>query len=287
MAEIPLPTFLKLEAALREFVTVSGTQAQQHIRPIHRYVALRLVLEGGFSPDEIIPHPPLRTERRTGRNYLYFDNDAENEEEMTVLGGLKSKDVDVVVAKDGVGPVVAVSVKGTGNAFRNLTNRMEEAIGDSTNLHIMYPGLVYGFLHFLRANQEGKGDFATNDIAITATGQIVSSIRRYHDVLLGLAGRRLVRDEISRYEAVAIGLAVPHPPEAGSLLADFPSADSPLHVVRFFETLYATYDIRFPYVAASVSNLRRFEWTSDSPALSLISQAGDSNNVLGYLPRVM
>ena len=44
-----------------------------------------------------------------------------------MLGGLKTKDVDVVVSKPGIGPCVAVSIKGTLNAFRNLTNRMEEA----------------------------------------------------------------------------------------------------------------------------------------------------------------
>ena len=58
-----------------------------------------------------------------------------------MLGGLKTKDVDVVVSKPGIGPCVAVSIKGTLNAFRNLTNRMEEAVGDCTNLHISYPNL--------------------------------------------------------------------------------------------------------------------------------------------------
>lgn len=75
--------------------------------------------------------------------------------ELTVLGGLKTKDVDVVVSEPGIGPCVAVSIKGTLNAFRNLTNRMEEAVGDCTNLHISYPNLVYGFLHVLRGNREG------------------------------------------------------------------------------------------------------------------------------------
>ena len=206
MADHSLPPFLNLSAALREFVSVEGTQSQQHIRPIHKSVAIRLVLEGGFHPGEITPHPPLRSEAKAGRNRLHFDATKENSAEMTVLGGLKSKAVDVVAAKVGVGPVVAVSVKGTGNAFRNLTNRMEEAIGDSTNLHIMYPALVYGFLHFMRANQDGKTNLAPNDIAIAKAGEVVASIRRYHDVLMGLTGRRLVRDDITRYEAVAIGL---------------------------------------------------------------------------------
>lgn len=60
-----------------------------------------------------------------------------------------------MVAINGIGPYIAVSMKGTLNAFRNLTNRMEEAVGDCTNLHITYPGLVYAFLTVLRANQEG------------------------------------------------------------------------------------------------------------------------------------
>ena len=40
--------------ALRHFATYSGsTQSQQHIKPLHWYVACRLVLEGGFRPEEI------------------------------------------------------------------------------------------------------------------------------------------------------------------------------------------------------------------------------------------
>src|SRR6266446_4067211 len=111
--------------------------------------AVRLVIEGGFHPDEIIPHPPLVVENKAGQSRLAFDLAAEREDEQTVLGGLKTKDIDVVVAKPGVGLVIAISVNGTGGALRNLTNRMEEAIGDSTNLHIMYPGLVYAFLHVI------------------------------------------------------------------------------------------------------------------------------------------
>src|SRR5438067_985202 len=168
MAEPYIPRALTLQSALSSFVEVAGTQAAEHIKPVHRYISLRLVLQGGFLPDEITPHPPIRVEARGGGRRLSFDAAAENERERTVLGGLKSKRVDVVVCKEGHGPVLAVSVKGTGNAFRNLTNRMEEAIGDSTNVHIMYPGLVYGFLHFLRANRSGQDDFVPNDVSVNA-----------------------------------------------------------------------------------------------------------------------
>ncbi len=46
--------------ALRHFATYEGpTQSQQHIKPLHWYVACRLVLEGEFHPDELIPRPPV------------------------------------------------------------------------------------------------------------------------------------------------------------------------------------------------------------------------------------
>jgi len=279
------PPFLTLEAALREFATATSTQSQQHIRPIHSHVALRLALEGGFHPDEITPHPPLGVETRAGRQRLIFDPGAEKREECTVLGGLKSKSVDVVVSKAGVGPVLAVSVKGTGNAFRNLTNRMEEAIGDSTNLHIMYPGLVYGFLHFLKANQQGQAELSPNDVAITENGEVVSAIRRYHDVLMGLAGRRLVRNDYTRYEAVALALVIPHGKSLGQIYQAFPPVDSPLHVGKFFDRLYATYDLRFPYVGASMTALRRHEWAPESPAFQAIQSSGPPESALGYHPR--
>jgi hypothetical protein len=58
---------------------------------------------------------------------------------------MKSKNIDVVTSMRGIGPVLAISCKGTVGAHRNLTNRMEEAIGDCTNIHAAYPALVYGF----------------------------------------------------------------------------------------------------------------------------------------------
>jgi hypothetical protein len=95
--------------------------------------------------------------------------------------------VDVVVTKPHVGPVVAVSMKGTLGAFRNLTNRMEEAIGDCTNLHISYPALVYGFFQVLRATKAGP-DVAPNDVCVLPNGSVGEAIFRYHDVLARLEG---------------------------------------------------------------------------------------------------
>ena len=147
--------WLSLEEALYHFGTYAGpTQSQQHIKPLHWYVASRLVVEGGFHPDDITPRPPFRVEVRGGRNILYFDQSVATGGERTILGGLKTKNVDVVVTKDGIGPVLAVSCKGMTGAFRNLTNRMEETIGECTNLHITYPAMVFGYMFVIRANRQ-------------------------------------------------------------------------------------------------------------------------------------
>lgn len=133
--------------ALRHFATYDGaTQSQQHIKPLHWYVACRLVLEGGFHPDELTPRPPFSVTDRRGRHFLHYSPETATGSEATLLGGLKTKNVDIVIDKPGVGPVLAVSCKGMTGAFRNLTNRMEETIGECTNLHIRYPALVFGYL---------------------------------------------------------------------------------------------------------------------------------------------
>src|SRR5438876_1161008 len=75
MSKPELPRFIQLSSALQEFATVEGTQAQQHIRPLHQYLTVRLVLEGGFDPGEITPHPPLRVERKGQRKLLSFASD--------------------------------------------------------------------------------------------------------------------------------------------------------------------------------------------------------------------
>src|SRR5439155_24770451 len=150
-----------------------------------------------FHPDDITPHPPFRVEKHAAKGrskaFLHYDVTRARSGERAVLGGLKTKNVDVVVSLDGIGPCVAVSMKGTLNAFRNLTNRLEEAVGDCTNIHIAYPALVYGFLHLLRANSDGpdpkngknflkakNGQVLVLDTAVWANGVIHTSIRSYH-----------------------------------------------------------------------------------------------------------
>jgi len=259
--------WLGLREALRVFAEAKGTQSAEHIKPLHWYVACRLVIEGGFHPDDVRPRPPFDATQRSGKWFLEHNAGSGSGGEQTVFGGLKTKNVDVVVTKRDIGPVIAVSIKGTFKAFRNLTNRMEEAVGDCSNLHIAYPALVYGFLHVLRANREDKGA-ERNDTALLGNGDVADSIVRYHDVLARLTGRGDLRNEVSRYEAVALALVNPYESAVGSLVTSFPENNSILLSDRFFPALYQQYDLRFVYAAPSlVRTTRRIEWDPGSPAL--------------------
>lgn len=284
MSEAAAP-FLNMRSALAVFASGSEVvQSQRHIKPLHQHIATRLVIEGGFDPSEITPRPPLRVERR---NRLVWDASVATQSEQTVLGGLKTKDIDVVVNKPSVGPVIAVSVKGTTGAFRNLTNRMEEAIGDSTNLHLMYPGLVYGFFQIVRANHLATPGLAgPNDIAIDISGEVVISLRRYHDVLASLTGRRTVRDDPTRYEALAMAMVSPDTGTSGEVLTNYPEVGSPLRVERFFRDLLGIYDLRYPYMAASVPSLKRLEWSTSSPVFQGFQDESALLASFGYVPRI-
>jgi hypothetical protein len=269
--------------AFSDFAIYTGpTQSQDHIKPLHWYVACRLVVEGGFHPDEITPRPPFMVKRSRGANLLHHEATSATGGEAIILGGMKTKNVDVVVNKQGLGPVLAVSCKGMTGALRNLTNRMEETIGECTNLHITYPALVFGFLFVMRANRMVEDavaitapdnapparQLAANDIAIASGGEPVEAIIRYHTALRELTGRRGIRNDMSRYEAVALSLIDMSDAKLGKSLKEFPPMDSPLRIEQFFKTMYLRYDERFVFSAPDLkSRTLRLQWSPDSPAL--------------------
>jgi hypothetical protein len=288
--------------ALRHFATYNGpTQSQQHIKPLHWYVACRLVLEGGFHPDDITPHPPFSVVHKKGENLLLFDPAKATGGERTILGGLKTKNVDVVVTKNGLGPVMAVSCKGAIGAMRNLTNRMEEAIGDCTNLHITYPAMVCGYLFVMRAHHEShlaaggaeggssqRGrELQANDIVLQQDGSPVLSVRRFHSALRELTGRNGIRNDVSRNEAVSFALVETAGEEAGRIIGDFPPVDSRLRAERFFETLYRHYDERYVYSAPDLNNItRRLAWSPESPVFGPDKGGLGSGLEIDFEPRL-
>jgi hypothetical protein len=196
--------------AIAAFAGFSGmTESGGQIKPLHWYVACRLVVEGGFDPDDVTPRPPFRIQVRRGMPHLFYEPETGGTGERTVLGGLKTKNVDVVVTREGIGPVLAISCKGVTGAFRNLTNRMEETIGECTNLHITYPALVLGYIALLRANldteirlqdvetagnasqePEQARTMTANDIAINEDGSPAASIVRFHNALREMVAAR-------------------------------------------------------------------------------------------------
>lgn len=281
MADSAPAEWLGLQEALRRFVLARDTESASHIKPLHWYVASRLVIEGGFLPEEITPRPPFHVETRPrGRLILTHVPETGGSGERTVLGGLKTKNVDVVVTKEGIGPCIAISMKGTLKAFRNLTNRMEEAVGDCTNLHITYPALVYNFWSVLRANRPGpipadapllgvsEGEFSPPDISLLSDGRPSEYVLRYHQAMANLTGREGIRDGPSRYEAVAITLVDAEEGRLGEVVSSYPDRDSPLLLAQFFGRIYAEYDLRFVYQAPALERTtRRRVWDPESPAL--------------------
>ena len=113
------------DALVRFAFPDSSVQTSRHILALHWYVACRLVIEGGIDPDRIRPRPPITVERTRYGTFLHHDPGAAKPGERTILGGLKTKRLDVTVTIPTIGPALAVSLKGSHNAFRNLTNRME------------------------------------------------------------------------------------------------------------------------------------------------------------------
>lgn len=244
---------------------VVGTQSGKHIKSVHAYCGARLVLEGGILPEWISPRPPLLSNRISNAAYgLRYSAAAESEAERRVLGGIKYKSVDVTAVVDGLGPAIGISAKSTGNAFRNLTNRMEEALGECTNVHLMYPGFVFGFLHLIRFSKSSEvGN--PQDASFAEDDEPLALMKRYHEVLVALSGRHAITDSGMRYESVGL-LVYQCRGQQAAIWPSYPPPDSPVHFSRFFKRFYDLYDLRFGYPDPDGPNIRK-EWQPQGPSI--------------------
>jgi hypothetical protein len=292
MATIPFLEYIDLQTAYRACVEKT-TQGQDHIKPLHRHFAMRLVLEGGFLPEEVTPHPPFQYRKRGDRHLLELNESLGSKKEQTVIGGVKTKDIDVVVCKTDVGPVVALSFKATQNAFRNLTNRMEEAVGDCTNLHLRYPALVYGFYHVIlanRASQIGQHGLvrSPNDVSIADDGKVNSQVGRYVSAIQALSNRKNQWEPPSGYESVAVDFIESAPTIVGQSFESGIDPESSIHRANFMANLLRSYDLRYPFLADSIGRLKRIAWDEKSPLFQAIQNNSNQNldAALGYSARL-
>ena len=130
--------------------------------------------------------------------------------ERRIAGGIGAKKVDVSLAREDMGLVLAVSLKGiyfpdvtllkkSGKQYfaKNLINRKGDMLAEATTLHKRFPYAVLGgiFLFDARAamdSPDGK-----------------STYHRAHDALEAFAGRESHADADERIEALALGLISP------------------------------------------------------------------------------
>src|SRR6266436_5265321 len=126
-------------------------------------------------------------------------------------------------------------------------------LGECTNVHLMYPGFVFGFLHFLRFRT--MNEVEKPDASFTEKGEPLPAITRYHEVLNSLSGRRLITDPVMRYEAV--GLVVYSCNSNAAVWNNFPPPPSEVHFSKFFDVLYKLYDLRYGYPDPDGSNIRK------------------------------
>jgi hypothetical protein len=150
---------------------------------------------------------------------------------------------------------------------------MEEALGDCANVHMMYPGFVFGFLHFIR--YASTRDIERADASFDGDGNPLPHLIRYHEVLVSLSGRATITDPAMRYESV--GLVVYACQERKTqVYRHYPAPSSPVHYSRFFERLYQLYDLRFSYPFPQGQAARK-TWT-----VTGLEASGEFDATLGF-----
>jgi len=258
----------------------SNIQSQEHVKPFHYHSAIRLVLEGGFEPESILPRPPFSSKKRTLEKFvLKYTPEVANTSEATILGGLRTKQIDLTVRSAEAGPTLGISFKTTGNAFRNIPNRVEELLGDVTNIHLRYPAFTYGFCHIVKMVRESEAP-RPNDASFTNDEQPVASIKQFHELLTQLVGRTRVTDRPELYESVAF-LVVECTTDGPRVYPNYPPKYSPVHFSKFFERLYRIYDERYCYVGADRVYCRKYWVLSNDQQIQSINLEANTGE-FGY-----
>lgn len=108
-----------------------GTTAAKHVNVLEEFWRLQLARAIGIDPSEV------------GKRKVS-------------LAAHKSKSFDVCWPLRG-DPRILISVKSMQNAYRNLTNRIEEACGDSAVLRLYKSNAVFGFFFFVLDGNVPRG----------------------------------------------------------------------------------------------------------------------------------
>lgn len=126
----------------------------------------------------------------------------EGGDEKRFAGGIGDKKVDVSLASESHGLILAVEIKSinypdakTGNFQKNLTNRRGDMLAEATSLHQRFPYAVVGglFLFEHAAAEDG-------------TERRLSTVQTAHQMFASFSGRRNRTDGTEMYEAIGIVL---------------------------------------------------------------------------------
>jgi len=120
-----------------------GTTASSHIAVFERFWREKLAAALGVPETEVGPRTVRFREHR-------------------------SKSFDVCWPLTGE-PLILISVKSMQNAYRNLTNRIEEALGDSAVLRLYRSNAVFGFFFFILKGKVADGQ-AEQGVSLRTTG---------------------------------------------------------------------------------------------------------------------